>query len=171
MRKAVIILFLSLLAYAAPAQTFELDEDKTITRQLYAKLLTCGNTDVNPLYKNLFYDPDEETLDPDDPFFFLIIQNILTLDIPCTVSRMPEYGIYEFFNRFVSPPNVCIFLKSGNVCEILAMAPLMGLDVLEKQINSIYDYFYWNPDIDPSLELKYIKAACDVCFFNLTTLE
>lgn len=100
MRKAVIILLLSLLAYAVHAQTFELDEETL-------------------------------DLDPDDPFFFLIIQNILTLDIPCTVSRMPEYGIYEFFNRFVSPPNVCIFLKSGNVCEILAMAPLMGLDVLE----------------------------------------
>lgn len=93
-------MFLSLLAYAVHAQTFELDEETL-------------------------------DLDPDDPFFFLIIQNILTLDIPCTVSRRPEYGIYEFFNRFVSPPNVCIFLKSGNVCEILAMAPLMGLDVLE----------------------------------------
>lgn len=160
MKKTVIILFLSLLAYAAPAQTFELENKDSLEDKLYS-ILGSKWLLANPIPK---YIMAGDTLIETNR---LRIYDLITYEHIDMTSTLPRYGIYGFCEACVIPSYTYIFLKYDNTYRILDMKQYMGINELKRQLLQIYDFFDKHKELDSFLEIDYIRAACHECRDNI----
>lgn len=151
MRKAVIILFLSLLAYAAKGQTCIPDNDSGVEIRYFTARFEYGNAIINPMY--IFYAKH--------------IQNSNELPIKLyvydTITNEPM-STYRTLHK-ASFENTYICHSSDCGVWTIAIDNHMGLESLEGTIYSTTSM------TDLVSFLKETKAACKARISDITIVE
>ena len=155
MRKAVIILFLSLLAYAANGQTCIPDNDSGVEINECSLHFTYGNAMINPMYTfHVRHLLEYKTFEP------------LKFYIYDTVKHKPLNPSY-FTSQNAPSYNTCIVHMSDTAVWMLLADNHMGLETLEIIIGNMKLF----PNTDLASFLRGTKAACKARISDITIVE
>ena len=139
MKKTAIIMFLSLLAYAVHAQTFELDEE---TLDLDPDVYEAGAAaDSIPAYDNApFVRCNDEIVVNRSRLEFI---DLMTGKYVASPQSFADNGIYGFYIMGQLPRQIHVFLKYGNEYTVLEPAKYGEYDMsaVKDQISIIFRHF------------------------------